>query len=107
MNDGLWAGSQPGDYTGLVRRAGPCRLGGNHTKPAPNGMVYCEHGLSVFACHDGCTDLPPIDPICEVCGGLKETHSETEAAYCITRGLALVSERSIYVAGVKRQEPRK
>lgn len=58
MTKDLWAGKEPGDYSGLVSEAGPCRLGGLHTEPRPNGMVYCEHGISVYHCYPcrECTD---------------------------------------------------
>lgn len=95
----LFRGSAPGDYSRLVAEAGPCRLGGIHTTPARNGMVYCEHRVSVFACHDGCTALPPLDPDCDQCGRPKADHTEAEAAYCVGRGLASITDRNVYVTG--------
>jgi hypothetical protein len=70
MSGDIWCGAEPGDYSALVAKAGPCRLGGKHSEPCFNGMVYCEHGVSVYACHQGCTDLPPLDPKC-----LKAAHA--------------------------------
>lgn len=87
------------DFTEMVRRAGPCRLGRLHTEPGPNGMVYCEHGLSVFYCHEGCTGLPPLVPRCDECGRLKDEHSESEAMYCITRAIARASDRNVHITG--------
>jgi hypothetical protein len=100
MSGDIWCGAEPGDYSALVAKAGPCRLGGKHSEPGFNGMVYCEHGVSVYACHQGCTDLPPLDPKCETCGRLKDDHTEAEAAYCITRQIAEAVDRPVYIAGL-------
>ena len=85
-------------YAELVAEAGPCLLGGKHTEPGRNGMVYCEHGLSVWNC-DRCCGFAPPDPTCDQCGKLKNDHTEAEAAYCITRSIAAATDRSIYVSG--------
>ena len=77
-----------------VARAVVVRLG------VSGRMVYCEHGVSVYACHQGCTDLPPLDPKCETCGRLKDDHTEAEAAYCITRQIAEAVDRPVYIAGL-------
>lgn len=109
----LWAGKEPGDYSGLVERAGPCRLGVDHSKlplntrlsKIENGMVYCEHGVSDFNC-DRCAGRPDTyNPICESCGTPKESHTESEALLCISRQLAEVTDRPIYVAGLNREGP--
>ena len=79
---------------------GPCAIGGMHTRPALNGMVYCEHGITAYHC-DRCMGRPDTyDPICESCGVPKEKHTEVEAMYCITRQIAEASDRGVYVAGL-------
>jgi len=95
----FWAGAEPGDYSALVAKAGPCRLGGQHTEPRFNGMVYCEHGVSVFFCKP-CQGLPDdYNPICEECNQPKDQHTEAEAAYCITRGLSRMLDKPVHVTG--------
>ena len=74
--------------------------GGEHTKPAFNGMVYCEHRVSAHSC-DRCMGRPDTyDPVCETCGVLKEKHTDMEAAYCVTRQIAEATVRPVYVAGL-------
>lgn len=99
MREDPWEGKEPGDYSGLVSEAGPCRLGGKHSAPGFNGMVYCEHGFSVFACPRGCTETPPLEPNCGACGKPKDNHTEAEAAYCITREIASLTDTPVYITG--------
>lgn len=85
-------------YDGICGK--PCALGKPHDGPGWNGMVYCEHGLSDFAC-DVCSGRPDTyDPICETCGVAKENHTEVEAMLCITRQIAGATDRNLYIAGL-------
>lgn len=87
-----------GFYDELVAKAGPCRLGGTHSEPRKNGMVYCEHGLSAHSCKP-CQGLPDPPVVCEWDGKKMSDHTEAEQMYCISRSIAKMSEPgTVYIA---------
>lgn len=92
--------------TGRSKEHRPCALGKEHRVlgPSPSNpgviVVWCEHGLSDWACAPCRGDpLTREAEKCTVCGTLKRDHTDREAALCIRREIAMALDKPAYVSG--------